>query len=132
MLWWCEKVIDLGAHARGVCEKCGNTSLRYVHVMRSETGEKLLVGSVCADRLCGEEGAGKKREEFLRQPWRRDALGNWVLNAANGRVTVFRSGSGWAASLFGGQTVTRVHGQALADEDSAKLAAMQLLEENAK
>jgi hypothetical protein len=80
---------DDGEDLTQVCEMCGTTRIRYVHVMEHDDHpEHLKCGCICAGRMEEDYGAAKAREtragrraKFAKSPrWKVAAQGNWRMS----------------------------------------------------
>jgi len=64
--WYCEEVIDTG-DAYEICELCGCSSVRYVHVMHHDDYfESIEVGCICAGIMEGDIMAAQERERQIK------------------------------------------------------------------
>jgi hypothetical protein len=92
--WVCINLIDLGK-AEGICEMCGNHSIRYVHIMRHhDYSGTIRAGCICAGRMEGNSEKASQREHdyknlqnrkmnFLKREWKKSRKGNLYLNYRN-------------------------------------------------
>jgi hypothetical protein len=102
--WTCIDVEDLGAdgsdYIPGVCEKCGNDVLRFLHTLEHpDWPEQMVVGCICASRMCeGYDGRGRetelknlaiRRSRWLTRNWRESRKGNEFLNLKGYNLGVF-------------------------------------------
>jgi hypothetical protein len=109
--WSCIEVYDNDSDYH-VCEMCGNTQVRYVHVMRrrdKKTGKllRLLVGCVCAEHMAKDyvgpkdyetrlSGNAEKRRRLIESPqWCITVKGNYRINRLGVIHVVFFTAGGY-------------------------------------
>jgi hypothetical protein len=100
----CVDVIDLGAdgpdYTPGICEKCGNDVLRFLHILEHpDWPDQMVVGCICAGRMCeGYDGNSReaelknlaiRRSRWLKRNWRESKKGNEFLNIKHCNLGVF-------------------------------------------
>lgn len=137
--WRCVDVEDLGKPL-SECEMCEAQPIRYVHHMEHPDYAQVLgVGCVCAGNMEGNRAAAEgreagmrrragKRTRWLSRKWRVSQKGNDWIQADGYRVTVYRRGVGWAATVsdVNGSSVRHSRGD-YTTRDLAKLAAFDLI-----
>ena len=107
-------VQDLGI-PRGTCDVCGNTRIRYLHILQDSTGVIHEVGCVCAEKLTGDltthrqmekevkalARRGKRKTKYKGLMWIKTRKGNWVYySKSKDCCTVFETKQGkwkWVA-----------------------------------
>lgn len=133
--WQCVDIEDLG-EPQIECDMCELQTIRYVHHMEHPNYPEILeVGCVCAGHMEGDVAAARtressmksragKRKRWLSRKWRISAKGNPWIKADGYRVTVYRRGSGWAATVSSEDNSLVQHSRRnYKTEDQAKLAA---------
>jgi hypothetical protein len=89
--WSCINVVD-HENETNVCELCGCSKVRYMHIMHHEDFyENLSVGCVCAGVMEGDMLAAKNRERVMKnrarrkqhfpywRRWKSTSTGNYLL-----------------------------------------------------
>ena len=137
--WECVQIEDLGAPSF-ICEMCKRQKIRYVHYMEhSEHPDILKVGCICAGHMEEDLVAAKKRDaamksravkrkQWFTRKWRTSAKGNpWVV-ADGYRVSVYKRGGGWAATIASEDDSLIVHSRFNhGTQDKAKLSAFDYI-----
>jgi len=137
--WQCVDIEDLGELLQE-CEMCETQSIRYVHYMEHPSYPKVLkVGCVCAGNMEGNRAAADgreaemrsragKRTRWLSRRWRVSEKGNHWIRADGYRVTVYKRGAGWAATVSDVNDSFVEHSRThYATRDLAKLAAFDFI-----
>jgi hypothetical protein len=108
--WACVEVEGLGELA-AVCEMCESQEIRYAHHMQHPNyTDILVVGCICAGHMEGDLASAKlrdkkmrsrigKRKRWLARKWKVSGKGNDWLEAEGYRVTVYRKGRAWGATV---------------------------------
>lgn len=108
--WHCVDIEDLG-ELWIECGMCESQAIRYVHHMEHPSYPDILeVGCICAGHMEGDVAAARtretvmksrsgKRRRWLSRRWRTSAKGNPWIKTGGFRITVYRRGAGWAATL---------------------------------
>jgi hypothetical protein len=138
--WSCVEIEDLDDERR-TCEMCESREIRYAHHMRhTQFADVLVVGCVCAGHMEGDLAAARERDQqmanrsvrrrrWLTRQWKRSAKGNEWLRADGFRVTIYRKGGAWAATVASEEDEKFVrHSQRrYGAVDAAKLAAFDVI-----
>lgn len=133
--WVCVDIEDLG-EPQVQCEMCESQTIRYVHHMEHPLYSTVLaVGCVCAGHMEGDLAAARnrdaamqsrasKRNRWTTRKWEISVNGNPTIKADGFRVTVYRRGAGWSATLapLNGSGVLHAK-RNFSSIDQAKLAA---------
>lgn len=136
--WYCVDMIDYGqpGSALAVCELCGCTQVRFIHVMAHRDHPKHFhVGCICAGVMEGDELAAKDRERkmrnrskrcvtFLKKKWTPLANGNRMLRHKGQRIFINSYGNRLGINVAGtrcweycGKPITTVRQACLAAFD---------------
>lgn len=144
--WVLEDVIDLGERCYSTgeimyesCEFCGNERIRYVHIIsHSEYERYIRVGCNCAEKLTCDyvkpkireatlrRKAGRK-ENFLKQRWKRTEKGNLTLKYKGKRLTIKCGKPVWSVVL-NGKWINSYKGKCFSSFEIACLAAFDLFD----
>jgi hypothetical protein len=137
--WVCVDIEDLGSPTSR-CEMCESQDIRYVHYMEHPAyAEVIGVGCVCAGHMEGDLAASKEREasmksraskrrRWLDRAWKRSQNGNPYIKADGHRVTLYRRGGGWAATVASLDGETVIHSRRnYRTSDEAALAAFDVI-----
>ncbi len=152
--WICVGMIDLGEDAEDidvetrraelyeVCEMCNQEGIRYVHLMEhKEYQGQLRVGCDCAAKM--EEDYEKPRERennlknrhkrkmnFLKQEWRPNAKGNWVLKYKGKHITIMKSKYNQSEYVvaYNKEYISQYQGKKIRSLETAKIAAFDLFD----
>lgn len=133
--WQCVDIEDLD-EPQVECGMCESQTIRYVHHMEHPNYPEILeVGCICAGHMEGDVAAARtressmksrasKRKRWLSRKWKTSAKGNRWIKADGFRVTVYRRGTGWAATFSSENNSLVQHSRRnYKTEDQAKLAA---------
>lgn len=133
--WLCVDIEDLG-EPQVLCEMCESQTIRYVHHMEHPLyPTALAVGCVCAGHMEGDLNAARnrdaamqsrasKRNRWTTRKWKNSVNGNPTIKADGFRVTVYRRGAGWSATLSSLDGLGVLHAKRnFTSIDQAKLAA---------
>jgi hypothetical protein len=141
--WTCKEIYDIRDDDRDaplhVCELCGCTKVRYVHVMtHPDYFEDVSVGCICAGIMEGDILAAKNRERlmrnrskrkrsFPRRKWTRTANG-WSLTYHGDQILIghSRHNPERLGVKYNGQCVWTYKGKPITDFLSAAYAAFNL------
>jgi hypothetical protein len=146
--WACVEMIDLKAGLDeeavpdGVCQMCGQTEIRYLHIMRHPGyPDDLEVGCVCAGHMEQDYENPKQRERalrnrdkrlrtFLNREWRLSRNDNLVLRYKKKRVTILDSkfDNRRMGVACGGMFAWKYRGKPITTLREAKLAAFEMLD----
>lgn len=108
--WHCVDIEDLG-EPKSVCEMCESQMIRFVHHMEhSDYVDGLAVGCFCAGHMEGSLAAARSREASMRaraakrtrwisRAWKTSAKGNPTIKADGFRVTIYKRGDGFGATI---------------------------------
>ncbi|GAB2491407.1 hypothetical protein [Arenimonas alkanexedens] len=108
--WQCVEIEDLGAPDQ-TCEMCEARAIRYVHYMaHPKFNEVLAVGCVCAGHMEGDLPAARireasmlsragKRKRWTTRKWKVSQKGNPTITADGFRVTIYKKGIGFGATV---------------------------------
>ena len=141
--WTCREIYDIRDDDRDaplhICELCGCTKVRYVHVMtHPDYFEDVSVGCICAGIMEGDILAAKNRERLLRnrskrkrsfprRKWKQTANG-WSLTYHGEQILIGRSRHNpeRLGVKYNGQCVWTYKGTPITDFLSAAYAAFNL------
>lgn len=108
--WHCVDIEDLG-EPQTECEMCESQTIRFVHHMEHpDYAVGLAVGCVCAGHMEGSVAAARSREASMRsraakrarwldRAWKTSAKGNPTIKADGFRITVYKRGQGYGATI---------------------------------
>jgi len=108
--WQCVDIEDLG-EPQIECEMCESQTIRFVHHMEHpDYSGSLAVGCICAGHMEGSVAAARDREvtmksrsgkrtRWLNRVWKISAKGNPTIKADGFRVTVYKRGQGYGATI---------------------------------
>ena len=122
------------------CEMCGNEKIRFLHILsHPEYNGVMRVGCNCAEKMTDDyvthrehesymQKRAGRRKNFMKQEWRKNNNGNWVLNYKGDRITAIeRNGS--LGFVFHNNWVWFYKGQRIRDLETLKLAAFDVFDE---
>ncbi len=109
--WACTYIEDLGSPDQ-TCEMCEKEHIRYVHYMsHPDYPGELQCGCICAGNMEANLVAAQNREAKLRnrssrkrnwpklRGWHTSVKGNLTMTKDGYRITLFKSGQGFKASV---------------------------------
>lgn len=133
--WSCVEIEDLGYPDR-ICDMCESQEIRYAHYMYNPAyPDVLVVGCVCAGNMEQDSEAAKardlqmrlrfsKRKRWLSRKWKVSNKGNPWITSDGYRVTVYRKGAGWGATIAALDSEYVVHARrSFSIMEDAKLSA---------
>lgn len=136
--WYCVDMKDFWATRSGVCEMCGKTRIRYLHIMAHDQHPDYIgVGRVCAGHLESNQPAAKLRESrlkswarrranWLSRKWKRSAAGNDYLNIEGLNIVVYYSQtySNWSSRIVDKASNEKIwYAYGFPSQNAAKMAA---------
>jgi hypothetical protein len=136
--WRCTGIADHG-EPNHTCDMCEVRDVRYVHWMEHDDYPGVLqVGCDCAGRLGQDPKAAEERERVMRnraarrakwptRRWRVSQKGNFWVNTAGYRITVWAKGAGWSCTISGEDVATHYATATFSTPDEAKLAAFDFI-----
>lgn len=123
------------------CEMCGHEKIRYVHILKHpEVFGEFRVGCDCASKMTENyrdpainerdlKNRTNRRQNFLKQVWRRTEKGNLTLRYKGENITIARSKYDNWGVVFQGEWRWDYHGKKMSNIDEAKLVAFDLFDE---
>lgn len=138
----CEGVVGDEERVYEQCQMCTNERIRYVHILRHpEFDGELRVGCDCASKMTEDyenplqrekdlRNRANRKRNFLKQDWRLNRNGNYVLHYKGENVTIMKSRYGPNyVIIFRGKRVQTYLGRKIYDLDTAKQAAFAVFDE---
>jgi hypothetical protein len=132
--------IDDRETADHICQMCESQAVRFVHHMEHDDYPEVLeVGCVCAGHMEQDLDAARRRDKamasragkrarWLQRQWRVSAKGNEWIRADGFRVTVYRKGNEWGATVASEEDNFVHHGRrTFRTANAVKLAAFDFI-----
>ena len=149
--WTCIGIDDVGdgidADERPdyfeVCEMCGQEGVRYLHIMEHpDYNDHLRVGYRCAEKMEDDyinplrrekdmKNRMNRKKSFMRQEWRLNRNGNFVLRYKGYNITIMKSRykNGEFGVIFANDGVWSYNGQPINSLDMAKALAFEMFDD---
>ena len=144
--WILEGVEDIKDHFKDgkdveyeTCEMCQNERIRYVHILSHPNYDGLLrVGCDCACRMTEDyetpyeyerraKNRSNRRKKFVKQEWRLNPTGNYVLRYKGETITAIKRHGGWGF-CYDGKWIWRYKERKIYDLETLKFAAFEVFD----
>ena len=144
--WILEGVEDIKDHFKDgkdveyeTCEMCQNERIRYVHILSHPNYDGILrVGCDCACRMTEDyetpyeyerraKNRSNRRKNFVKQEWRLNPKGNYVLRYKGETITAIKRNGGWGF-CYDGKWIWRYKERKIYDLETLKFAAFEVFD----
>lgn len=144
--WILEGVEDIKDHFKDgkdveyeTCEMCQNERIRYVHILSHPNYDGILrVGCDCACRMTEDyetpyeyerraKNRSNRRKNFVKQEWRLNTKGNYVMRYKGETITVIKRHGGWGF-CYDGKWIWRYKERKIYDLETLKFAAFEVFD----